>query len=151
MNIEDILNKLDETIEEAWSVPLSQGRRVVDASRVQELIDDIRLNVPTEIRQARAIVGDRNDIIKDARKEAEVIVERARKKASMLVEESEVLREATKKATEILDTANKNANEVKRISATYSEKILKVSEEQMAKSIYDLRQAITQIKNLSNK
>lgn len=151
MNIEDILNKLDETIEEAWSVPLSQGRRVLDVGKVQELIDDIRLNVPTEIRQARAIVGDRNDIIKDARKEAENIVERARKKADHLVKESEILREATKKANIILENANKNANEVKKISANYSEKILKISEEQMAKSIYDLRQAITQIKNLSAK
>jgi len=151
MNIEDVLNKLDETIEEAWSVPLSQGRRVVDASRVQELIDDIRLNVPTEIRQARAIVGDRNDIINDARKEAEAIIERARKKACSLVAGSEILREATKKATDILENTTKNANEIKKVSAVYAERTLKVSEEQMAKSIYDLRHAITQIKNLSSK
>ena len=50
MNIEEILDVLDELLDKAWSLPLTGGRCVVDAERVRELIDDIRLNMPTEIK-----------------------------------------------------------------------------------------------------
>ena len=64
MNIEEILDVLDELLDKAWSLPLTGGRCVVDAERVRELIDDIRLNMPTEIKQAKAIVADRRDVYK---------------------------------------------------------------------------------------
>ena len=64
MNIDEILNMIDDMLEEAWSLPFSGGRCVVDAQKVKECIEDIRLNLPGEIKQAKMIVADRNDIIK---------------------------------------------------------------------------------------
>ena len=63
MNIDEILNMIDDMLEEAWSLPFSGGRCVVDAQKVKECVEDIRLNLPGEIKQAKMIVADRNDII----------------------------------------------------------------------------------------
>ena len=71
MNIDEILNMIDDMLEEAWSLPFSGGRCVVDAQKVKECIEDIRLNLPGEIKQAKMIVADRNDIIKSAERQAE--------------------------------------------------------------------------------
>ena len=69
MNIDEILNMIDDMLEEAWSLPFSGGRCVVDAQKVKECIEDIRLNLPGEIKQAKMIVADRNDIIKSAERQ----------------------------------------------------------------------------------
>ena len=71
MNIDDILDAMDEMLDRAWNLPLTGGRCVVDAEKVRDLIDDIRLNMPAEIKQAKQIVADRADIISVAKKEAE--------------------------------------------------------------------------------
>ena len=60
MNIDEILNMIDDMLEEAWSLPFSGGRCVVDAQKVKECIEDIRLNLPGEIKQAKMMVADRN-------------------------------------------------------------------------------------------
>lgn len=71
MNIEEILDMLDELLDRAWNLPLSGGRCVIDAEKVREMVDDIRLNLPDEIKQAKAIVKDRTEILSSAKSEAE--------------------------------------------------------------------------------
>ena len=89
-------------MEKAFNFPLSGGKCVVDSERVQEIVDDIRLNLPQEIRQARAIVADRGDIIATARQEGEGIVRAAEERARSLVAQEEITKQAQQKATEIL-------------------------------------------------
>src|SRR5699024_9864076 len=59
MNIDELLNMMEEMLEEATGLPFAGGKRVVDADRMQDIIDEVRLNLPTEVRQAKAIVNDR--------------------------------------------------------------------------------------------
>ena len=61
----------------ATGLPFAGGKRVVDADRMQDIIDEVRLNLPTEVRQAKAIVNDRAEIVADAKREAEAIVKKA--------------------------------------------------------------------------
>lgn len=79
MNIEEILDMLDELLDRAWNLPLSGGRCVIDAEKVREMVDDIRLNLPDEIKQAKAIVKDRTEILSSAKSEAEAIVRNGRR------------------------------------------------------------------------
>ena len=76
-NIEDILEQLDDMLDAAWAMPLSGGKVVVDGEKVRDLLDSIRANLPSEIRQARAIVNDRTEIVNTAKKEAESIIRNA--------------------------------------------------------------------------
>lgn len=102
MTVEELLDQIDDMIDKAWSFPLSGGRCVVDANHLRDIIDDIRGNIPGEVRQARAIVSDRADIIATAKREAEGIVRNAEERARGLIAHEEVVRQAQQKANELL-------------------------------------------------
>lgn len=139
MNIEENLDQLEELIDRSWSLPLTGGRCVVDADKVRELLDDIRLNLPTEIRQAQSIVSDRTDIINEAKKEAEAIVRRAEARAKTLVEEEEIVRASREKATEITQQAQQQSRETKRAAIEFVDNILKNTEGALTTSLTEVR------------
>ena len=47
MSVADLLDKLDDLVDDAWSLPLSGGKTVVDAEKIRDLLDDIRINILT--------------------------------------------------------------------------------------------------------
>ena len=124
MNIDEILDVIDELLDRSWSLPLSGGRCVVDADKVRDLIDDIRLNIPAEIKQAKAIVSDRTDIIENAKKEAEQIVRKAEDRARTLIAQEEVSKAAQAKASEILSQAQLKSREIRQAAQEFSDNCL---------------------------
>ena len=139
MSIEEILDQLDELIDRAWSLPLTGGRCVVDADKVRELLDDVRLNMPTEIRQAQSIVADRTEIVNTAKKEAEAIIARAEKRAAALVEEEEIVRQSKRKAAEIAQQAQQQSREMRQSAKEFVDNILKNTEESLAASMNEVK------------
>ena len=139
MNIDDILDAMDEMLDRAWNLPLTGGRCVVDAEKVRDLIDDIRLNMPAEIKQAKQIVADRTDIISVAKKEAEDIVRKAEEHAKALVEQEEITKQAQARATEILTQAQMKSREMRQASQEFAETMLKSTEETLSKGLGDVR------------
>lgn len=139
MNVEEILDMLDELIDRSWSVPLSGGRCVLDSDKVRDLLDDIRLNLPAEIKQAKAIVADRADIIAVAKKEAETIVQKAEDRARSLLNQEEILKQATAKANEIVTSAQSKAREMRNMSQDFSDGLLKQTEEALTKSLGEVK------------
>ena len=139
MSIEEILDQLDELIDRAWSLPLTGGRCVVDADKVRELLDDVRLNMPTEIRQAQSIVADRTEIVNTAKKEAEAIIARAEKRAAALVEEEEIVRQSRSKAAEIAQQAQQQSREMRQSAKEFVDNILKNTEESLAASMNEVK------------
>ncbi|MEG2039175.1 MAG: ATPase, partial [Oscillospiraceae bacterium] len=67
MNIDQLLDAIDDMLEEAWDFPLSRGKSLVNVEQFRSYIDDIRLNLPGEIKQAKMIVSDRAEIIATAK------------------------------------------------------------------------------------
>lgn len=110
--IDVLLNNLDEVIENSMSLPLSGGRCIVDAERIREIIDDIRLQMPNEIKQAKAVVADRNEILSMAKREAEGLIRKAEERAKALVEQDTIVRQANSKALAMLNEANQKASEI---------------------------------------
>ena len=124
MNAIEILDLMDEMLDKAWNMPMSNGKCVINADRMRELIDDIKRNLPQEIKQARLIVQDRTDILSDARKEADQLVKVAEEKARRLVDQNEITKTAKQNAMEMVQNAQaqarslkKAANQVKRARA----------------------------------
>lgn len=139
MNIEEILDMLDELIDKAWGLPLTGGRCVVDAEKVRDLIDDIRLNLPAEIKQAKSIVADRGEIISVARREAASIVQKAEDRAKSLVAQEEIVKQAQQKAAEILSYAQSKSKEMRQAAQEYSENMLRETEEMLVRSASDVK------------
>lgn len=138
MTIEEILDVMDEALEDTISVPLSK-KRVVDIETIHDYIDDIRLNLPAEMRQAKAIVSDRREIVETAKKECDALIKTAEKRALTLIDEQQIVKDAAKRAAEILHSAGQQAKDMKKSTENYCDKILKNLEDQMSKSGAELR------------
>lgn len=139
MNINENLDLIDDILDAAWSVPLSGGRCVVDIDKVREALDDIRLNMPSEIKQAKLIVNDRKVIIDEARKEADSITRIAEERAKKLVETSEIVRQSQERAKEIITQTNAQNRELKRATNDFIEGVLKGAEEVLSGSLQEIR------------
>ena len=70
MSVEHLLDQLDEMVDNAATLPLS-NKILIDGEKLRRLLEDIRLDMPKDVQSARAIVTDRTSIIDNARKEAE--------------------------------------------------------------------------------
>lgn len=119
MNIDELLDLMEETLEDATGLPFAGGKRVVDIDKLQDIIDEVRLNLPTEVRQARAIVNDRADIVADAKREAEALVRKAEERARILVGEQEIVKAAQQRAAEIVGGAQTQAREMRTTVTEY--------------------------------
>ena len=113
MNINQLLDVIDEALEDGRPMPFTDNRRLVDVDVVQDALDSIRQNLPEEIRQAKEIVNDRNNILGQARREAEAIVREARERAAALTSEQQITKAAQAKAVEILSNAQNEARQMR--------------------------------------
>lgn len=147
MNIDDLLDIMDELIDKAWKVPLS-SKSMVDVERIKDVVQDIRLNMPAEIRQAKTIVADRNKIIADARREADTVIRVAEEKAAFMVTQEEVYKAAQQKANETVAQANKMSADLKRSTNEYIENMLKHTDEVLTQELTEIRKARQNMKNI---
>ena len=141
VSIEELLDEMDALLDNSKGVPFVGGKAMVDVDRMRELIDDIRLHIPQEIRQARAVVMERNDIIADARKEAESITRKAEERARTMVDKEEIVRRATIQANEAITQAQTKAREIRKGATDYAEDIMRTTEDVIGQKLNELRQA----------
>ncbi len=145
--IEEVLDLLDEMIDDAWSLPLSGGRCVLDAAKVRDLIDDIRANLPIEVKQAKAIVADRNEIIEGARSEAAALMRKAEQKAQALLKEDVITKQAQAYANEMLFRRQHKSREMKQAANEYADSIMSKADECLTESLKEIRNARALLKN----
>ncbi len=138
-NIDGILAMMEDMLDAAWSIPLSGGKGAVDIDRLRELIEDLKMHIPVEVSKAKEIVNDRKIILDDAKKEAEMVIRVAEERAKKLVDHDEVVKQAQARANEILSTSQLQARELKKATSDYVDSVLKSTEDQVAKSLAELR------------
>jgi len=141
MKVEECLNELEEILEESWNLPLFKGKVFVDVERLRENFDKIRNSMPEEIRQAKAIVSDRSQIISDAKTEADTIIKVAQEKARSIVSQDELVKKAEATAENILQEAKNQSREMKKAANEYVEDLMKRTDDTLMNSITELRQA----------
>ena len=147
MTVDELLDQIDDMIDKAWSMPLSGGKCLIEADHLRDIIDDIRGNMPSEIRQARAIVADRTDIVATAKREAEGIIRTAEERARSMVSHEEVVRQAQAKAKEILSQSQQKAREMRKGAQEFSEDVLRSAEETLGRQLTEIRQARQILRN----
>ncbi|MBR5502229.1 MAG: ATPase [Oscillospiraceae bacterium] len=129
MAIDKYLDKIDDMLEEAISLPLSGGKRMVDAEKIRDLLDAIRLNLPQEIKEAKAVVADRTAILDAARAESDEIIRKAETRARQLIGEQEIMKAAKAESAELLAESQRKSKEMERAALDFSENALKKSED----------------------
>lgn len=151
MNVEELLELMEETLEEGTAVPFSPSKRIVDVDRMRDIIDEVRNNLPDEIRDSKKIVADREQIIKGARAESENIIKQAEERSRGLVSDQEITKRAQQRAVEILTAAQQQAKEISRSATTYCETILKNSEEVLARSVSDIKNTRMNLRSVASR
>ena len=147
MNVEELLDELTDMVDKAWNLPLSRGRAMLDVGEVKAILDEIREAMPQEIRQAKAIVADRSQIISDAKREAETIVRVAEERARALVNQDEVVRQAQQKANEMLAQAQARFREMRKASNDYIDDLMRRTDEGLSANLAELRKTRQNIKD----
>ena len=141
VTIEEILEQIDDMLDAAWAMPLSGGKGVVDAEKLRGLIDAVRGNMPSEVRQARAIVQDRADILSTAKKEAESIIRNAEERRNQILVREEIVVQAQERANEIQAQTQKRVRDMRKTAQEFTDDLLRHTEEVLAQQVAQVRQA----------
>ena len=146
MSIDETLEMMDDMLDKAVNVPFTNKKSLIDVEKMRELVEDIRLNTPREIKEARNLVNDRKTILNDAKNEASQIVARAEQRAAALVSQQEIVRQATQKANEINAAAQEQTKELRDMTNKYVDNMLTKVEELLSNDIIDVRKARSALK-----
>lgn len=146
-SIDDVLDEIEELLESAVNVPLTGGKKLIDIEKLRDCIDDISLFMPNEIKQARAIVSDRAEIIAGAKRESEKIISKAEERAKALVDNNEIVKQAQDRANEMLNVASLQLKEITRAATEFIESMMNRTEECLASNLNELKKTKAAFRN----
>ena len=141
MSIENLMDDLEDIMEASWRLPMSGGKTVIDAGEIKRILEDIRLQLPKEILQARKIIEDRTKIIEDAKHEAQNIIKVSEEKIRAMIEKSEIVKNAQTSANNIISEATKQSKEMKLSANKYAQDVMKQLDEVVTSNLTEIRKA----------
>ena len=146
--IEDIISTLYDMVQDARALPLGADKCILERDKVLDMLDEVIAQLPSELKQAKTIVESRNELIGQARREAENTIRQAQEEAQRLVAEEAIYQEAKRQCQEmVIQTQNKMA-ELRKVSNDYMDDALRRTEEAIALSLDDVRDTRAKFKAL---
>ena len=137
MNMEELLEQLDEALDAGVKLP---GKRcVVEVEKLRAIVDDIRMAMPNEIKQAKGICADRADIISNAKKEADSIKRAAEERAAQLTSQEEIVKLAQAKASEIITNAQLKSKEMRKAAQDFVDDIMRRADDGLTANLAEVR------------
>ena len=134
MEIFTLLETLEDILEKSKSVPFTD-KSIVNKNEMLDIIKEIRLKLPDELKQAKWIKEERERIIKEAQKDADDIVKEAENRIISMIDEHEITKQANERKNEIITTANDMYREYETNAKSYVDDLLKDVEETMIKLV----------------
>ena len=147
-NIEDIISALYDMVQDARALPLGADKCIIERDKVLDMLDEVTAQLPAELKQARTIVESRNELIGQARREAEALIRQAQEKADQLVAEEAIYQEAKRQCQEMVLQTQARMSELRKASNDYMDDALRRTEEAIAISLEDVRDTRTKFKAL---
>lgn len=144
MTLDELLEQFDEVLDSGIKIP---GKKtVVDVEKLRAVIDDIRLNIPSEIKQARGIVADRAEIITTAKREADGIIRNAEERAKAMVAQEEIVKLANEKATEIISNAQNKSRDMRKVAQDFVDDLMRRADEGLTANLGEIRKTRAALK-----
>ena len=122
-------------VQDARSLPLSADKCIVEREKVLDMLDEIIAQLPAELKQSRTIVESRNELIGQAKREAEAIVRKAQEEADRLVTQQAIYEEAKRKCAEMVAQTKDQIANLRKVSNDYMDDALRRTEEAIAQSL----------------
>ena len=92
--IEQLINEIDEYIEECKFKAFSNTEIIVNKDEIQDLLGELRLRIPDEVKRYQKIISNQDAIISDAQAQAQAILAQATAQTDELVSEHEIMQRA---------------------------------------------------------
>lgn len=123
MELFTLLETLEEMLENSKTVPFS-GKTIVEKEEILDIIKEIRLKLPDELKQAKWVKEERGRILVEAQKEADDIVKEAENRIISMIDEHEITRKAYEQKAQIIETANEMSREISKGTKDYADNLL---------------------------
>ena len=123
MEIFTLLETLEECLERAKKVPFTQ-KVIIDTDEVLDIVKEIRLKLPDELKQAKWVKEERERILAEAQKEADGVVKEAENRIISIIDEHEITKKAYEQKAQIIETANEMSREISKGTKDYADNIL---------------------------
>ena len=148
-HIEEIINSLYDLIQDAKNVPLSADKCMLERDKALDMLDEIIARLPGELKQSRAIVDSRNEIVGQARREAESIIRQAQEEAKTMVTQEAIYQEAKRQCQEMVLQTQVRLAELRKASNEYMDDALRRTEEAVALSLGEVQDTRAKFKALA--
>ena len=138
-NIEDIIGALYDLVQDARAMPLAADKCILERDRVLDMLDEIIAQLPAELKQSRTIVESRNELISQARREADGILRDAQEKVNQMVTKEAIYAEAKKRSEELVGQTQSRINQLRKAGNEYMDESLRQTEEAISKALAEVR------------
>ena len=138
-NTEDIIGALYDMVQDARSMPLSADKCILERDKVLDMLDEIIAQLPGELKQARTIVESRNELVSQARREADNVIREAQEKANQLVTQEAIYEEAKKRSEELVSQTQNRINQLRKAANEYMDESLRQTEETISNDLNEVR------------
>ena len=139
-NTEDIIGALYDMVQDARSMPLTADKCILERDKVLDMLDEIIAQLPGELKQSRTIVESRNELISQARREAETILREAQEKAKQMITKEAVYAEAKKRSEELVGQTQNKINQLRKAGNEYMDESLRQTEEAISQALAEVRE-----------
>ena len=110
--IEQIIEEIEEYVDSCKFQPLSSTKIVVNKEELEELLRELRMKTPDEIKRYQKIISNKDAILADAQTKADALIADATEKQQQMVEENEIMREARQQSQQLLDQSRQQAQQI---------------------------------------
>lgn len=145
MDILHLVDRLEEVFNSGTAIPLSH-KLMVDEDRVLEIIDQMRVSIPEEVKKAQQVLAQRDRILAQAQEEAARTVQLAKEKGEQLVSRENLVASAQGKADQLMEAARADAEQVRAEADDYTLEVLTKLEAELVKSLTQARNGIARIR-----
>lgn len=141
MNIQEAIDRMEYLVSHSRQIPLTRTV-VIDQEEALELIDNLRLCLPDELKQARWTLQEQQRLLSEAQAEAARMVSQAGERAQTMIGQQELVKRAEKQAEGVLKEATARADEVRRAADAYVFEVMQSLESQLLKTVATVRKGV---------
>ena len=143
MEVFTLLETLEVYIEKSRNLPFSSNKAIItNKEEMLDLIKEIRIKMPDELKQAKWIKEERQRILVEAQKEAEGVVKEAENRIIAMIDEHEITKKAYSQKAEIIESANEMSRKIENGSKNYADEYLEKTEKVLTDTLSKLEKNV---------
>lgn len=144
-----LVERLEQVLAQGWRVPFTTNA-VIDEDAFIDVIEQMHIAIPMEIREAQQIIQQKERILAQAREEAERLLEHAYQQADHLIAQTDVVKRANHSANDVMADAHKEADDIRLGADLYAADVLKRLREELEHYVHQVDNGLERLKPRHN-